>query len=287
MGRVTVAEKFPILEVAKAALLMPFNSPVNMVKAIGLFIIAIILFAILAVGGFVIGGGDAAALVEAFEGQADPAAMGQKLGMMAGMGTGLIGAFLGLFILLGVSAHIFNYWVRFATFGKEGAAFGSFGKAVSAAAVNGLKFIFIVVLIVIASMVINFVLSSLGLSRGIMEQAAITDMTDQYLAGFTFNIIVTVVTCFAYSAFSANLTQTAIGNDEEGLEHPHTMDFAVVLLLVYATLVVPLILAALSSSDGLFMTVQYVMGTLILFAVPAAHGLRYRICSQENVSQGS
>ncbi|MBV1889110.1 MAG: hypothetical protein KUG67_02580, partial [Proteobacteria bacterium] len=133
--------------------------------------------------------------------------------------------------------------------------------------------------------VLNFVLSSFGLATSVMEQAAITDLTDQYLTGFSFNIIAVVVTCFIYSAFSANLTQTAIGNEQEALENPHTVDFAVVLLLVYAALVVPMILAAITGSDALFMTVQYALGLLIMLAVPAAHGLRYRVCTDEATSE--
>lgn len=284
-----MVDKFPILDVTKASLLMPFNSFVNMLKAIGLLVLAIIVFAVLMMLGYVIAGGDITAFGAAMEGMeaADPAAMGAKMGQLEGMGGGILGMLLGLFVLLGVSAYIFNYWVRYATFGQQGVSFETFGRAVSAAAVNGLKFILIFVLILLVSFVINFVLSSFGLSRDIMEQAAVADMTDQYLAGFTFNIIVVVVTCFAYSAFSANLTQTAIGSNEEGMEHPHTIDFAVVLLLIYSTLVIPLILAAFFGSDGLFMTVQYTLGLLILFAIPAAHGLRYRICREQNAGAGT
>jgi len=282
-----MTDKFPILEVAKASLLMPLNSPKNAFKAIGLLLLAIVAVVVLMMIGFLVTGGDMAAFSDAVAGieGMEPEELGRTLGLLSGMGGGILGMFLGLFVLLGISAYIFNYWVRFATFGEERASFSSLGRAASAAAINGLKFILIFFLVGLVSFVINFVLSSFGLSRGIMEQAAITDMTDQYLAGFTFNIIAVVVTCFAYSAFSANLTQTAIGSDEEGMEHPHTIDFAVVLLLVYSTLVIPLIIAAFIGSDGLFMAVQYILGLLILFAIPAAHGLRYRICMAENVKQ--
>jgi len=260
-----------------------------MLKAIGLLILAIFGFSILMLLGYVVAGGDMAAFGEVMAGidGMEPDAIGAQMGQLEGMGGGALGMLLGLFLLLGVSAYIFNYWVRYATFGPDGVAFESFGAALSAAAVNGLKFILIFILIGLVSFVINFVLSSFGLSKGIMEQAAITDMTDQYLAGFTFNIIAVVVTCFVYSAFSANLTQTAIGSDNEGMEHPHTIDFAVVLLLVYSTLVIPLVLTAFTGSDGLFMAVQYTLGFLIFFAIPAAHGLRYRICRDENMQQAS
>ena len=277
-----MVDKFPILDVTKASLLMPFNSIVNMLKAIGLLVAAIVGFVILMFGGLLVGGGDLAEIGNALGGVTDPAVIAERVATLEGAGGGTLGVLLGLFLLVTTAAYVFNFWVRFASFGRDGTAFGTFKRAASAAAVNGFKFILIFILIILVSLVLNFVLSSFGLSKGIMEQAAIPDMTDQYLSGFTFNLIGVVVTCFAYSAFSANLTQTAIGDDQEPLQHPHTMDFAVVLLLIYATLVIPMVIAAFIGSDTLFMAVQYLVGILVWLAIPAAHGLRYRICKEEN-----
>lgn len=282
-----MTDKFPILDVTKASLLMPFNSIANIFKAVGLFLVAIVGFVILMFAGLLIGGGDMAAISGSLAGVTDPVKIAEKMATLDGMGGGALGALLGFFLLIAMTAYIFNFWVRFSSFGREGASFETFGKAASAAAVNGFKFILIFILIILVSLVLNFVLSSFGLSKGIMEQAAIPDMTDQYLSGFTFNLIGVIVTCFAYSAFSANLTQTAIGDDQEPLQHPHTMDFAVVLLLIYATLIIPMVIAAFTGSDTLFMAVQYLVGIIVWLAVPAAHGLRYRICKEENAGTGN
>jgi len=274
--------KFPILDVTKASLLMPFNSIANIFKAIGLFIVAILGFVVLMFAGLLIGGGDMAAIGNSLGGVTDPAKIAEQMATLDGMGGGALGALLGFLLLISMTAYIFNFWVRFSSFGRDGASFETFGKAAAAASVNGFKFILIFVLIILVSTVLNFVLSSFGLSKGLMEQAAIPDMTDQYLSGFTFNLIVVVVTCFVYSAFSANLTQTAIGDNQEPMQHPHTMDFAVVLLLIYATLIIPMVVAAFTGSDTLFMAVQYLVGIIVWLAIPAAHGLRYRICKEEN-----
>ena len=88
-----MVDKFPILDVTKASLLMPFNSFVNMLKAIGLLVLAIIVFAVLMMLGYVIAGGDITAFGAAMEGMeaADPAAMGAKMGQLEGMGGGILG----------------------------------------------------------------------------------------------------------------------------------------------------------------------------------------------------
>jgi len=276
-----VADKFPILDVAKASILMPFNSPVNILKAIGLLVAGVLLLVVLTMASFAMAGGSMAAFSAVFEGNATQEVITQQLAVLDGVGAGLLGLIIGLFILLGLSAHIFNYWVRFATFGKEGASFGSFGAAASAAVINGLKFLLIFILIGVVVLVANFVLSTFGLTASLEDQTSITDSTDQYLAGFSTNIIAVIVTCFIYSIFSANLTQTAIGNDQEALEHPHAMDFSVVLMIIYAALIVPMIITAVIGSDVLFMIVQYVFSVLVMLAIPAAHGLRYRICTSQ------
>jgi len=274
-----VADKFPILDVAKASLLMPLNSPVNIAKAVGLLLVGIVGLVLLIFVGFFIAGGDLGLLTSALEESPTAEEIGQSLGQMNGIGGGLFGMLLGFVLFLGISAHIFNYWVRYATFGQDGASFGSFGRSASAAAVNGFKFILIFILIGAVVLVINFVLASLGLTASITDQAQITDATDQYLAGFSLNIIAVIVTCFVYSMFSANLTQTAIGNDQEALEHPHAVDFSVVLMIVYSVVVIPMVVLALIGSDLLFMVAQYILGILVMLAIPAAHGLRYRFCT--------
>lgn len=272
-----MAEKFPILEVAKASLAMPLQSPLNIFKAIGLVLVAGIVGGFLMAGLMIAMGADAAsiaALPEAVE--------AGNLDDLGGLGGMLLGYLLLIFLVIGAVAHIFNYWVRFAAFGKDGA--GLNGRAFSAAAVNGIKFLLIGILIVIVSLVVNFMVSALGLAPSIMEQAAIGGIVEQTKANFASNLITTIVACFVYSFFSANLTQTAMGDEEEALQHPHAIDFAVTLMLIYAVVIVPSILAALIGSAAMVWAVQLLLGIYVMFAVPAAHGLRYRICAKENAS---
>jgi len=280
-----VATKFPMIDVTKASLLLPFNSPMNMAKAIGLLIVAAIIFVALVALGFFITGGETALVRPAFETGLTPEELGQRLGTLDGLGGAVLGMFFGLLVVGAVSAHIFNYWVRFAAFGQEGARIEPFGKAVSAALANMMKFMLILFLIGLVSFVATTVLSGFGLTMGFQELGAITDVTEQNRAGFSTNVIVTVIACFVYSLFSANLTQTAIGSDEEALKHPHSVDFAVVLMLIYAVVLVPVVIVAFTGSTVLFYTVNYVLSIFVMFAIPAAHGLRYRICAKENVQQ--
>lgn len=277
-----MATKFPIIDVTKASLLMPLSSPINVLKAIGLIILAVLVGAILLVIALLASGVD----FEMLRTLPERMQSGDFSGMSGVMGL-IIGYFLMLMMIIVAAAHIFNYWVRFAAFGKEGAEIKPFGRAVSAALVNGLKFLLIGLLIVLISMIISFVLSSMGLSSGMMEQLAMADAAEQYRAGFASTLISTVAACFVYSVFSANLTQTAIGSDEEGLQHPHAIDFAVVLMLVYAVVIIPTTIAALIGSTGLVYLTQFVFGIFVMFAIPAAHGLRYRICAKENITQVS
>ena len=91
-----------------------------------------------------------------------------------------------------------------------------------------------------------------------------------------------IVSSAIYSSFSANLTQTALHSTQEGLEHPHTTDFAIVLILLYAVYLVPVTIVALTGSDALTYLLGGVFGLHLMTTVPVAHGLRFRICVAEN-----
>ncbi len=81
--------------------------------------------------------------------------------------------------------------------------------------------------------------------------------------------------------FSANLTYTALQSSTEGMENPYVTDFGVVLIMLYAVFVIPSAIAAFSDIAVLFWVVQFVVGFYITFAIPAAHGVRYRFCTAQ------
>ena len=268
---------------AKAALLMPFRYVGKMIIAIGLMIL-VALFAILAtVGVALMVGVDKQNLqnMEALFQAGD-------FSMLLGLSGIAFASLLGALIFVGVLTHIFNHWVRLVTFGPEGAKFASFKAALGATAVNGVKFFLILILTSLISLVVTFVLGQLGLSPSLSEQMAASEtanIAEQSASASLSSIIMAIVSCLVYSVFSANLTQTALGSDKEGLDHPHTVDFAIVLFLIYLVVLLPSIAVAYAGLSTLLIVIQFVLGFYVLFAAAAAHGLRYNLCIAENAAQ--
>jgi len=269
--------KFPIINVTTAALKMPLDSPANILKGFGLFLLAAI------VGTLVM-------VLFLLAGNANPEALANMPTMietgdysaLSGIGLSFFLGVLMFLVIIGLAlAHIFNYWVRLSAFGEDGAAFETKKAALRAAFINMVKFILIAVLIGLVSAVVQFVLSAVGLTDSFSDQmskAAAGDISGQLRGGLLSTFTSMAISCLIYSLFSANLTQTAVGNEHEGLEHPHTVDFAIVLLLLYLVLMVPVIISGLAGWLFIMAGFQYVLGFYIMFAVPAAHGLRYNIC---------
>ena len=267
--------KFPTINVFKAALAAPLSKPLEILKALLIFIGAIIVSGLLFA---VVGAGFGLEAMNALQQQL---AAGQ---IPAGTGTLFI-VFLLCMVVFGLAAaYIFNYWVRFGAFGHANARFDSFGDALSASFVNMIKFVFIIIIIGLVNLLVMFVMASIGLGpdltaepTGDVMQAAL----DTSISSFGTSVVTTVIACFVYSLFSANLTQTALRSDEEGMEHPHTIDFAIVLILLYAVVLIPGILAAFTGSIVLYFIVQFVLGLYISLCIPVAHGIRYRVCVPE------
>ncbi|MEX0297582.1 MAG: hypothetical protein AB3N28_00830, partial [Kordiimonas sp.] len=254
-------QKFPVLPVAKAALLMPLGNGLKVLKAFGLILASVVVGAIVMMAILLVSGVDGGA----FESLPAAVTSGDFSGMQ-GLGGFFIGYLLLIVIIFGMIAHVFNYWVRLAAFGADGAKFPTFKAAVSAASVNMVKFLLIGILTIIISLVVTFVLNQLGLSPSFSEQMAAAetaDIAEQTTSASLSTLIMAVITCLVYSAFSANLTQTAIGSDHEGLEHPHNIDFAIVLLLIYAVALVPTLFAAYAGLSGVVMTIQIILGFYI------------------------
>lgn len=264
---------FPTVALFKEAARYPFKYPVSILASIGVFIVG---FAIaMLVGALVITalGVDMAVLANIMA--------NLQAGNFEGVGPILVGYLLAIYVALMAMAHIFNYWVTLGAHGAEAASWSLSEGRLSAAAVNALKLLLIGLLVGIINLVVILVLSKLSLIPSLEEQAMIVDFSDAALAGLTGNIIMVIVTCIIYSLFSANLTQTALRNTSEGLEHPHTVDFAIVLVLLYAIFLIPSTLGALTGSDVLTVALQLILGIHLAFTVPSAHGLRYRVCAAE------
>ncbi|MCJ9430242.1 hypothetical protein [Kordiimonas marina] len=268
-------QKFPILAVTKEALALPFKYPMEMAKTLGLMIAGVfgvsilmaILVAIMGGAGMMGSGGTMMQQMEQ--------------GNFSGMGGMILIVFIVLLGVFWLIAYVFNYWVRLGAYGHDRAALRPLSKAWGAAGVTMVKMFLITILLVLVTLVVWYVLHLMGLVPSLADQmrmGAEGDMAHAARGGLATNIITTVITCVVYSIFSANLTQTALGSDKEGFEHPHTIDFAVVLMLLYAIVLIPMTLAEMSGSIVMLMLVVYVLEFYVMLAIATAHGLRYRIC---------
>lgn len=262
--------KFPTIDIFKQSIQLPFSNIRGIFASIGMFIGGIIVAGIFLGITITVIGFDPDALENLVQ--------NLEAGQFSGLGALVVGYLVAVAAALVFVAHIFNYWVSLAAFGK-GEARWSFAEGRFAAAVtNGLKLLLISFLILLINVAVTFVLSGLGLVPSFSEQLGITDITESILAPLTGSIIMVVISCIVYSMFSANLTQTALRSDAEGLEHPHNVDFAVVLVMLYAFYLVPTVIAALTGSAALTYLVSFPLTVHFMFTVPIAHGLRYRVC---------
>ncbi|WP_417463433.1 hypothetical protein [Kordiimonas sp.] len=269
-------QRLPILDIVKQSFALPFSRPVEFFKTIGLFV----------------GVGILAVIAAMIVGMASGLSPEVMMTIQERVANGDLSAFAAMipallvmvvFIMM-AAAYIFNFWVRAGAFGFEHARITPFGSAMSAAFVNGLKFVLIAILLGIVSFVVISILSTLGLTSSFSEQMASAlgdDLAAATRAGMLNQIVSLVVGSIIYSLFSANLTQTAMRTDDEGLTHPHTVDFAVVLILIYLVLLVPVTLAGLMGSMLLSTVFNLVLGIFISFAIGVAHGIRYRLCRAE------
>jgi hypothetical protein len=270
--------KFPTTEIFKQSIQLPFSNVGGIFASIGMFIGGIIVAGIFLAITMAVIGFDPEAL--------ENLAQNLQAGQFDGLGTLVIGYLIAFVAALVFIAHIFNYWVNFAAFGKEEARWSFAEGRFAAAITNGLKLLLISMLILLINFAVTFVLSSLGLVPSFSEQLGITDITESILAPLTGSIVMVVISCIVYSIFSANLTQTALRSDAEGLEHPHNVDFAIVLVMLYAFYLVPTVIAALTGSAVLTYIVSFLLTLHFMFTVPIAHGLRYRVCMAEKSEDG-
>lgn len=271
---------FPTIAIFREAVSLPFRHGTDILISLGLGVVAVVAAIIAAVIATLIGtfvfGMDTSGLVDLQQRMAN--------GNFSGLGAIFLIVVVAVFTALIFFAHIFNYWVTLAAYGAANAKWSFSEGRGHAAAANALKLLLISILITIINAVVIMFLSTLGLAPSFAEQMANTDVSDSLLSGATSNIIGIVVGAAVYSTFSANLTQTAVMSKGEGLEHPHVVDFAIVLVLLYAVYLVPTLLAALSGSDGLVYVVSFALTLHLMFTVPISHGLRFSFCTQAPTS---
>ncbi|UTW54240.1 hypothetical protein [Kordiimonas sp. SCSIO 12610] len=269
-----MANSFPTLNVFKASLAAPLSSPFSLIKSVLILAIAIAIPVFYGVSKGI--------TPEILQAMADPT-NNQEIVQQYAAYVGLA-YILGLVLVGPVLAYLFNFWVRFGAYGADRAGYESVGAMISATLVNMLKFIFIILLLGIAVIVALFVMNLSGLAPSFDELAQIAatnDIAAQTRATLLTSVVYLIIICIIYSLFSANLTQTALKSDKEGMEHPHTIDFAIVLFLLYAVVLIPSTIAGLLGSFWGSAIINYVMSVYIGFSVAVAHGIRYRICVPE------
>ena len=265
-----MADSFPTLKVFKAALSAPLARPIVLVKTILILAVAAAVPILYAVSQ-----GINLEIIEQMT-QPENAELATEYAVPL-----LLVYLLGAALLGPALAYTFNLWVRFGAYGPDSMGFPSVGNAISATLINMFKFFFILLLLGIALVVAFFVLSATGLAPGLNELAELSskdDLAAITLANLLPSVIYLIIICVVYSVFSANLTRTALQSVQEGLEHPHTIDFAIVLFLLYLVVFVPVTLLSLLNAFWLSTVINYTLGLYIGFSIAVAHGLRYRYC---------
>ncbi len=231
------------------------------------------------------------------------------ISLIAGL-LGLLATFLGDFIsiigflvifllaLAGMGA-LFNYWVRLGALGVVEAGEGSWKEVLKAGLVNGFKFILITILLALAVVVLMFVFKVLGVD---LPQAASMDMTAAQSGDFSsliqmmndnmaqsmsaqslaYNLSATVLVCFIYAFFSANLTTTALREKAVSYETPQAVDFATALIILYLIMIIPSYLLIWAELYTASVILQVVVGIPVGAAIGIAHGVRHRLCVDQS-----
>lgn len=256
-----MTNKFPIGAMVKLAAVQVAAFKKGILITIGYFIGAVVIVLALMIAAT---GGDLSFLEPLLSGA-------QTVSAPAPGGFGFI-FFLALVGFLVGYAWIFNMWIRFGAFGAEGAFFESPTVGLKAAAVTALKLIFIMILLAIVAIVAVLIFAAIGL---IDLQSATNAATPTLSNALTTNLVALAVISGVYSLFSSNLTQTALGSDSEEVGPPHVFEFAVVLFILDALLVVPLVFMQVFAPMWMTAIFQLVGGVWITAAIPLAHGVRY------------
>lgn len=196
-----------------------------------------------------------------------------------------------LFVAL-FTSMLFNYAVRLGGLGPVG-AYPGFGTLLSTGVINGLKFIFITILLGIVVGIVAVVLSMFGLVQDPPQpvagagdspmMAALTAAMVQSasLSEIFVTSILTLVICFVYAVFSANLTKTALQDEVSSYETPHTASFAMALFVIYVATQVPTYLFAALGMILPALIASTVFSFISMLLIGISHGVRHRMCAPD------
>ncbi len=257
-----LTEKFPTIAMVQQAAVQVLFFKKGLGLTVG-YLIAIAAIIVLLV--MMATGGDLQILESAFSGDDSNG----TVPVPDGFGLMFFIAFIGM--VLGY-AWIFNMWIRFGAFGASGAFFHPVGAGLKAAGVTALKLFFIGILLIIVGSVAVLILAAIGIiDLNAAQQAVQPTLT----SALTLNLVTLAVISGVYSMFSSNLTYTALGSDSEEVGPPHLLEFAVVLFILDALLVIPLVVLQIYAPVWTTTTYQLIGGIWITAAIPLAHGVRY------------
>lgn len=261
--------KFPVVKVSKGAIAAPFANLRELILSFVLMSIAVGVMA-----GYALSNGLTMDVISSMGNPENSELVDEYAGVLG------ITYLIAIFVVGPVSAYLFNYWVRLGAYGKEGTAFETTKAAVVATLTNMAKFALIFLLMGLVSIVLGFLMVLLGVGAGPDELAA-TMQGHVSVSTVVTNVINLIMICVIYSLFSANLTQTALKSDKEDLKHPHTVDFALVLFLLYLVAFIPGTFVSLLGVMWVNIAMQATVGVYVAFAIAVAHGFRYQICVAE------
>lgn len=188
-----------------------------------------------------------------------------------------------------IAAHIFNVWGRVGALGPARFSLELDAAARRRALANGLRLLALSAVYLLIWLGLNQLLTALGLAidffdlfaalRQAIEQD--TPVPPEMLAGSTGgeDILALVGQCLIFSLFSPALMRTALANEvssDDKQEGPHTIDFAVVLLLLYGAHYAAFSIADALDFAALALAAYFGLGLFVMLATAVAHGLRYR-----------
>lgn len=219
------------------------------------------------------------------------------LGAIAFSGS-MVASIVVLIVILGISLTIsgvmFNYFIRLGALGPS-LAFVKDNNFAKIGFLNGLKFIPILLLSLLVISIVSAVLSMLGVKLTPEIPMDITIFKNEGFKAFyehvksvmppynigmaADNLLSLVIISAIFSFFSANLSKTALGDDVSDYETPHTMDFAVVLLIINLVSFIPVTIFSLLQFENVAMGVSILAGFVVSSAIAIAHGVRHRMCA--------
>jgi len=263
-----MTKKFPTIGLALHSSKQMFSFPLGMGISIGLFVAMMVFF----FGLFFIlfADFDFAAMEAILNGELASLPAPREPGDGGGVFVALVPLLAIISFIVGY-AWIFNMWVRFGAFGREGAFFKKPMQGIGAAAITALKMLFISLFLGIVALVALLALAAFGLVS--FDPSSIAEPT---LANAVMvNLVSMAVISGTYSLFSSNLTQTALGSDTEEVGPPHVFEFGIVLFILNAALLLPLAILQFYVPLVVVAIIQFIGSLWLMAAIPLAHGIRY------------